>query len=449
MKTYLNAYLEDHKEEILHVLSDFVAIPSVSSDKEKVKEALEFALALGDQMGFRTENCLDGQVGVIEMGDGEETLGILSHVDVVPAGDREDWDSDPYETVIKDGRIYGRGTVDDKGMIVASLYGMKAAADYAKEKGLPVHKKVQLILGTQEEVEWTDMDAYVANYPLPDYGFSPDGEYPICNVEKGTADFTLEFDVTDEAVEEGAIYVTAVDCGVAKNAVPGKAIATLSNGETVTAVGKAVHSCQPERGVNALFVLCEMLQEKGVAKNKLMELIEDVTASFADVYGKAIGMYSESEYYQGEFVHRNAFSPTMFHAEDGTAVMNVNNRFAYGASEQELYDGMCRYAEGHGGRVTEWHAMPAVFVSAESPFLKILAEAYENVSGLKNEFTLAYGGSYAKAMPNVVSWGPLFPGEEDTCHEVNEYIDIKSMMDSAKIFAQSVAGIVLTEESLK
>lgn len=449
MKTYLNAYLDDRKEEMLQVLSDFVAIPSVSSDKEKVKEALEFALSLGDKMGFRTENCLDGQVGVIEMGDGEEMMGILSHVDVVPAGDREDWDSDPYETVIKDGRIYGRGTVDDKGMIVASLYGMKAAADYAKEKGLSVHKKVQLILGTQEEVEWTDMDAYVENYPLPDYGFSPDGEYPICNVEKGTADFTLEFDVADDAAEEGAIYVTAVDCGVAKNSVPGKAVATLSNGEKVTALGHAVHSCQPERGENALFVLRDMLKEKGVAENKLMTLIDVITDAFADVYGKAIGMYDESEYYKGEFVHRNAFAPTLFHAEDGKACININNRFAYGTQEQDLYEGMVKFAENYGGTVTEWHSMPAVFVSAESPFLKILAEAYEDVSGLQNEFTLAYGGSYAKAMPNVVSWGPLFPGEEDTCHEVNEYIDIKSMMDSAKIFAQSVAGIVLTKNSLK
>lgn len=449
MKNYLNAYLDDHKEEMLQVLSDFVAIPSVSSDMEKVREALEFALDLGEKMGFRTETCLDSQVGVIEMGNGEETLGILSHVDVVPAGDREDWDSDPYQTVIKDGRIYGRGTVDDKGMIVASLYAMKAAAEYAAEHNMPIHKKVQLILGTQEEVEWTDMDAYVEHYPLPDYGFSPDGEYPICNVEKGTADFTLTFDVAEEAEDADAVYVTAVDCGVAKNSVPGKAIATLSNGETITAMGKAVHSCQPERGVNALFVLCDMLKEKGVAKNKLMTLIDVVTEAFTDVYGRGIDMYDESEYYQGEFVHRNAFSPTLFHAKDGKAEVNINNRFAYGTKEQDLYDGMAKFAEANGGSVTEWTAMPAVFVSAESPFLKILAEAYEDVSGLKNEFTLAYGGSYAKAMPNVVSWGPLFPGEEDTCHEVNEYIDIKSMMNSAKIFAQSVAGIVLTEESLK
>ena len=124
-------------------------------------------------------------------------------------------------------------------------------------------------------------------------------------------------------------------------------------------------------------------------------------------------------------------------------------RFPYGASEEEIYAGIKAFADKHDGVIKFYDSMPAVFVSKERPFLKVLAEAYEEVSGLKNEFTLAYGGSYAKAMPNVVSWGPLFPGEEDTCHEANEYIDINSMMDSAKIFALSIAGIALEEERLK
>ena len=443
MKEILQQYIENHKEEMLKDLADFVAIPSISSDIEKVTEALEFALKLGADMGFRVENCLNGQVGVIEIGQGEETLGILSHVDVVPAGDLDEWETNPFEAVIKEGRVYGRGTIDDKGMIIASLYAMKAALEF----GMPLKKKVQLILGTQEEVEWTDMDAYVANYKLPDYGFSPDGEYPICNVEKGVADFTIDFDVKDSICD--GLYVTAVDCGVAMNSVPGKAVATLSNGEMVTAVGKSVHSCQPERGENALFILYDMPKEKGVASNKLMNLIEAVTDAFRDVNGTGIGLCSQSEYYEGEFVHRNAFSPTIFKVSEGVATVNINNRFPYGASEEEIYAGIKSFADKHDGVIKFYDSMPAVFVSKERPFLKVLADAYEEVSGLKNEFTLAYGGSYAKAMPNVVSWGPLFPAEEDTCHETNEYIDIKSMMDSAKIFALSIAGIALEEESLK
>ena len=444
MKEFLSKYIEEHKAEMLQHLADIVAIPSVSSDDKQVRRALDFALDLGAKLGFRTENCLNGQVGVIEMGGGNETLGILTHVDVVPAGDTADWDSDPFTATIKGERIYGRGTIDDKGMIVASLYAMKAVM----ESGVSMHKKVQLILGTQEEVEWTDMNTYVKQYPLPDYGFSPDGEYPICNIEKGVADCNMAFDVRDEAAPSDT-YITSIRCGLAQNSVPGKAIAVLSNGEVITAEGKSVHACQPEGGVNALFRLCEMLREKAVARNKLMRLLEAVTDSFQDIYGKGIGMYSESEYYEGEFVHRNVFSPTVFNGEDGKVRMNVNLRFPWGVTEAELLDAMTRFAEANHGHVTAWDYLPAVFVSKDSPFLKVLAGAYEDVTGLQNEYTLAYGGSYAKAMPNVVSWGPLFPGEEDTCHEVNEYIDVKSLMNSTKIFAQAIGEILSTEECLK
>jgi succinyl-diaminopimelate desuccinylase len=307
-------------------------------------------------------------------------------------------------------------------------------------------KKVQLILGTQEEVEWTDMDAYVAEYPLPDYGFSPDGEYPICNIEKGCADYTLEFDVNDNCNQ---LHIVSIDCGTMQNSVPAKAVAMLSDGREVIATGKTVHSCQPELGENALFNLYDKLTALGVVENRLMKLLKEISGSFSSIYGKELGLYSESEYYQGEFVHRNVFSPTIFKAENGKAILNINCRFPYGESEANLLSKIQEFAHRNHGKVTEVYAMPAVFVSKEKPFLKVFAESYEEVTGLTNEFTLAHGGSYAKAMPNIVSWGPIFPGEEDTCHEANEYISIDSLIKNTEIFAYSIAKITLSDESFK
>ncbi|HQC81868.1 MAG TPA: M20/M25/M40 family metallo-hydrolase, partial [Bacillota bacterium] len=175
----LMKYLDDNQERMIDDLYDFVRIPSVSDDFVQVRRALDFALELGRKLGFKAEPVLGGQVGVIEEGEGPETLGILSHVDVVPPGDLTIWKTPPFEPTIQNDALYGRGTLDDKGAIIASLYAMKAV----KELGIPFKKKVQLILGTQEEVEWTDMQAYVQNFPLPDYGFTPDGEFPICNIE--------------------------------------------------------------------------------------------------------------------------------------------------------------------------------------------------------------------------------------------------------------------------
>ena len=427
-------------------LTRFVSIPSESDNSEALATAIDFIVTLSEDMGFVTKSCCDGQVAVVELGQGHENLGILSHVDVVPPGDLEEWDTPPYEATIKGDKIFGRGTLDDKGMIIASLYAMKAVLELSKVNNKSLKKKVQLILGTQEEVEWTDMDAYVAEYPLPDYGFSPDGEYPICNIEKGCADYTLEFDVNDNCNQ---LHTVSIDCGIMQNSVPAKAVAMLSDGREVIATGKTVHSCQPELGENALFNLYDKLTALGVVENKLMKLLKEISGSFSSIYGKELGLYSESEYYQGEFVHRNVFSPTIFKAENGKAILNINCRFPYGESEAKLLSKIEEFAQRNHGKVTEVYAMPAVFVSKEKPFLKVFAKAYEEVTGLTNEFTLAHGGSYAKAMPNIVSWGPIFPGEEDTCHEANEYISIDSLIKNSEIFAYSIAKIALSDESFK
>ena len=412
MNQKIRLFLEEHEKDMHDDLKAFIGIPSISSDHENVVRALRFILELAKTYGFEAGSVLEEQVGIIEMGSGDETLGILTHVDVVPPGDMEDWDTDPFAAEIKDGKMYGRGTIDDKGMVIASLYAMRAV----KELGLPLTKKVQLIMGTQEEVSWTDMDAYVKAYPLPDYGFTPDGEYPICNIEKGTVDQTMEFDITDPEEPKG-LYLKELDIGIANNVVPGKARAQLSDGREITAVGKAVHSCQPERGDNAMFILAEQLKKMDLEPNRLLSLLEAVREDMSDPFGSKIGLYSENEYYMGEFVHRNAFAPTIFKTDEGKAMINVNVRFPYGEDSDRIQDNFENWAKAHGGHTVKVNDLPAVFVSKERPFLKVFAEAYEDISPFRNEFTLAYGGSYAKAMPNVVSWAPLFPGEEDTCHE--------------------------------
>ena len=444
MNQKIRLFLEEHEKDMHDDLKAFIGIPSISSDHENVVRALHFILELAKTYGFEARSVLEEQVGIIEMGSGDETLGILTHVDVVPPGDMEDWDTDPFTAEIKDGRMYGRGTIDDKGMVIASLYAMRAV----KELGLPLTKKVQLIMGTQEEVSWTDMDAYVKAYPLPDYGFTPDGEYPICNIEKGTVDQTMEFDITDPEEPKG-LYLKGLDIGIANNVVPGKAKAQLSDGSEITAVGKAVHSCQPERGDNAMFILAEQLKKMDLEPNRLLSLLEAVREDMSDPFGSKVGLYSENEYYMGEFVHRNAFAPTIFKTDEGKAMINVNVRFPYGEDSKRIQDNFENWAKAHGGHTVKVNDLPAVFVSKERPFLKVFAEAYEDVSPFKNEFTLAYGGSYAKAMPNVVSWAPLFPGEEDTCHKPNEYIDLANMLMSAEIFASSIEKIALSEESFK
>ena len=152
------------RDKMIRDLKGLIDIPSISSDKAAVEEALDYVLKLGEQMGMRCEKVADGQVGIIEIGQGDETFGILTHVDVVNAGREELWKSPPFACEVRDGNLYGRGAIDDKGPTVAVLHAMGAAM----ENGKPFHKTVRLIVGTQEETEWTDMDCYTKHYSLHD-----------------------------------------------------------------------------------------------------------------------------------------------------------------------------------------------------------------------------------------------------------------------------------------
>lgn len=443
-------YIEKNKEKMITDLTGCLSIESVSQDKDKVEEALDYVLSLAEDMGMKTEKLLDGQVGTVEIGQGSETLGILTHVDVVNPGNQALWICHPFQGQVLDGRIYGRGALDDKGPLIASLHAMKAAM----EEGRPFYKKVRMIIGTQEEVEWMDMDAYVKSYPLPDYGFTPDGEFPILNIEKGGVDAVIRFPLAPSTAQSGKIkgdgnevYVNSISGGTASNIIPGLCTITLSDGSTITAEGKAVHSSRPEKGENAILAMENTLNAIALAPCDLLEKIHMIGRRFSDMYGSGIGLACDEEYYEGEFVHKNVVSPTMIESGEDYLDLTVNIRFSCLFTEAQVCDALRRFCAEEGGELRECLSLPAVYVSREEPYLQKLAEAYEQETGLKNEFALAYGGSYAKTMPKMVSWGPILPGMEDTCHEENEYIAINDFLTNFRIYYQAILKIAKSEES--
>ena len=91
------------------------------------------------------------------------------------------WKSDPFTAEIRDGRIYGRGAIDDKGPAVAVLYALRAI----RESGIPLRKNVRFLLGCNEENGSTDLEYYMARHAMPPQVFTPDGSYPIIHLEKG------------------------------------------------------------------------------------------------------------------------------------------------------------------------------------------------------------------------------------------------------------------------
>jgi len=452
----VKAFLEEKRDEMVENLMEFVRIPSVSEDLPEVKKSLRYILDLADRFGFSAKAVLDERVGVIEYGEGPETLGILAHVDVVPPGSLEKWIAPPFVPEVQEGAVWGRGTLDDKGAVIASLYALRAVVSL----GLPFQKKVQIILGTQEEVEWTDMSDYVKSFPLPEYGFTPDGEFPLCNIEKGIGGVELAFPLQAEPKTPGACSgkytLLSIDAGVVNNIIPSSCTARLilhgpdENDEKeirLTTDGTSVHACSPEKGDNAIVNMCKILKSLPLDDEKASTIVTLIADQLSDIYCGPIGVGERLEYYNGEFIHKNCMSPTMIRTVNGEVLLYMDMRIAYSTSTEEIIEGFEKLVGPKGGFVRGNTLEPATYIDRNLPFMKVFAEAYESACGLENEFTLAYGASYAKAMPNIVAWGPVFPGEEDTCHEENEHISIDSLMSAAGIYGEAIRQIALSSES--
>lgn len=125
----LREKINDMQDEIIGGIQKCVQIDSVGGEPQEnapyglgPKKALDFALDLGKSMGFRTGN-VDNKAGYVEMGNGEEMVAVLGHLDVVPVGD--DWKYPPFGGEIHDGIMYGRGVVDDKGPTIGAIYARK------------------------------------------------------------------------------------------------------------------------------------------------------------------------------------------------------------------------------------------------------------------------------------------------------------------------------------
>jgi succinyl-diaminopimelate desuccinylase len=448
---------------MVHALQELLQIKSVKSDPEPnapfgagINNALEYALKVGEALGFKTKN-IDGYAGYIEFGSGKEMLGILCHLDVVPEGDQ--WTHPPYDAVISDGKLYGRGAYDDKGPAIASLFAMKAL----KDAGYQPNKRVRLILGTDEESGSHCMAYYLKHEEVPSVGFSPDADFPVIHGEMGILGVTLTSDFTDR-LPDGGIRVLRVTGGKAPNMVPDYAEALLeettpiedivrafsaSRDATITyereegnrvrlrAYGKSAHGSTPSQGINAIAHLISLLDLIDIEIGDQSGFIRFIANKIGtETDGRSLGIASEDAF--------NALVLNMglidIDEQHGSVTLNI--RYPITEKEKKFKTAIDSAVRGTVLHIDQWRNAPPLFFKTDHPLVKTLMRVYAEKTGDTTAKPITIGGgTYARAIPNAVAFGALFPGAEDTMHQKDEYIALDDLFKISEIYEAAIRAL--------
>lgn len=377
-------------------------------------------------------------------------------MDVVPAAG--DWKYPPFSAMLEDGKIYGRGSVDDKGPAVACLYGMKAVMD----AGLPMSNHVRIIAGTDEETFARGIHYYLERENAPAYGFSPDAEFPIIYAEKGIIRFgyRLPLALPDK-------NILSIHAGTRLNVVPSLAevqIAgiTAEKVESVLAARKdrsrfevlpdvgfvkilshgiPSHASYPNEGYNVIQGLLSLLSAIFPNSNDPLKLfLHKLNDSFAmETDGNSWGIACKDEI-SGALTCNMA----ILEADASEAIVKFDVRYPVTHDSDQLTARLEGYAYELGSD-TKYelvqHKKP-LYVEKDRPFIKKLQKAYAETTGEAADLLSIGGGTYCRYLKNFVSMGPVFPGQKELAHQENEFLALDDLRQFAKIYAQAIYELV-------
>ena len=425
----IRKYLESHKDEMLGLLSELVAIPRVQGEAlegkpfgEEPARALAFMLEKCREYGFAVEN-VDNYAGSADFGAPEPELAILSHLDVVPAG--SGWSSDPFTLTADGDKLIGRGAIDDKGPAVATLFALRAV----RELGIPLKKGVRLIFGTNEENGSADLAYYRSKRELPPMVFTPDGEYPVINAEKGMLRvyFSAPFN-------NGAIY----DEGGVINAVPQLCsydVRLEENGDVSLNYGKmkgvSAHASTPEKGDNAITKFLTFNNYGVPMLKKLAELFPH-----GEFNGKSCGL-GFSDPISGEMT----CVLSILYTKEGRLHGGIDIRFPLDRKKAEISDIICGKLREAGFDIDSCEGVEPHCTDENSTFVQALLKTYERVTGKKGRCIAIGGGTYVHEIEGGVAFGAEFPGKDYHMHSPDEFITVGELLKNAELMAEAIIEI--------
>ncbi len=439
--------VENYIEEGLLLLSKLVSYKTVLDTfdpkkdapfGEENKHALKFILEYASKDGFVVANDKN-YAGHIEFGEGKELLGILAHLDVVPV-EGQQWKTNPFVLHIQDGKLYGRGTMDDKGPLVASYLAMKLL----KDQGFLPKKRVRLIMGCDEESGSRCLQHYFKSFELPHLGFSPDADFPLIYGEKAHMTYDIKGSLGEEEI------ITEFSCGNRYNVVPALATMKLKVDyrkeyeaflqkkgyqgkvleDSYIAYGVGSHAMVPNKGMNASFILFEFLEE--IHSTRLSQFFTKYLTF--DPFGKKLGI----DFYDEEMKELTS-NVGVVEVKNGLLKIGVDCRVPRSSLEKRIKEQICKATEEYQLKPEFLSFGGFHYVDPNSFLVTTLMKVYQEVTkDTKAKPITIGGGTYAKFVDSAVAYGPMLPGREDVCHIADEYMVLEDFKQAILIYAKAI-----------
>lgn len=460
IRKYIEDKINELSSDIIKSTQKLLQIKSVKDKAEKnmpfgkgINDCLETTLNIAEKLGLKTKN-LDGYAGYAEIGEGNELIGILCHLDVVPEG--RGWTYPPYGGEIHDGKIYGRGAIDNKGPAVAVLYALKCLKDSGIEPG----KRIRLILGTDEENDWQGLAYYLEKEDMPDLAFTPDAEFPVIYGEKGILHICLSKKI--HAGRSEKVEYLSISGGNAVNMVPDfcQAVIRTDEGELIkeslteyladnnvkleieesndsiiiNSYGISAHGSLPEKGLNAVSQLMLFL--------KTLDVFNDEIKDILNFYSEKIGMETSGERMGCNFSDHESgnlsFNVGKIELSLETVRIFIDIRYPVTIDKETVSASIIKTCDDFNFQYNELAHRAPLYVKKSDPLVEKLMEVYQEYTGDMREPITIGGGTYARGLKKAVAFGPLLPGRPELAHQKDEYIEIDDLLLITRIYASAI-----------
>lgn len=408
-----------------------------------IDQALSYMLELGKKDGFDVEN-VDHYAGHIRLGSSDEYIGSIGHLDVVPAG--TGWTYPAYSGTIVDGKMYGRGTEDDKGPTIAFYYAMKIL----KQLKVPLSKEIKLVLGTDEETAWRGVAYYFSKYPkMPVAGFIPDADFPLIYAEKGITRIylngqsksdvidSIEGGLADNMVPESASvrfkhhdFDEAFDIFLEENNYEGK-ISKDDDLSTCTVFGKSAHGSLPHLGHNAIDRLFEFLKTLPL-DSSLVQMYDQYLLN--DWEGQKLGIaYTDEE--MGPLT--NNIGKITY---DGNQYqLSLNLRYPHGVLLDDVMTKSNEQLASYKASLELDKHHEVLYFDPQSDLVQTLMSVYKKHTGEHDAKPINIGGgTFARVMQNTVAFGPHFLDKPTFIHQKDEYVDLDDFFKAVVIYTEAL-----------